>query len=183
MDAPFLTSPTNASTRPTRPSQECLFEPPRSVNMDSTRSLSRSHVRQAISALLLAEYSGEPISAERSHPRNAVYGLLGLLSRKLPGTDLCLFKVDYGIKTVPVLTKLWQLSMKTYRLLDSSSHLADRSTWKRQGLPSCGPDSAAFYYGFKYSPTICYAGLSEGNSSSCHSQIADFFQYEALMVF
>ena len=114
-------------------------------------------------------------SAERNHPRDAVYGLLGLLSTKLPGTDLWLFKVDYGIKTVPVLTKLWQLSMKTYRLLDFSSHLADRSTWKRQGLPSCGPDSAAFY--------TCYAGLSEGNSSSRHSQIADFFQYEALMGF
>lgn len=113
-------------------------------------------------------------SAERSHPRDAVYGLLGLLSRKLPGTDLCLFKVDYRIKTVPVLTKLWQLSMKTYRLLDLSSHLADRSTWERQGLPSCGPDSAAFYYRFKYSPTTCYAGLSEGDSSSRHSRLLTF---------
>jgi hypothetical protein len=28
-----------------------------------------------------------------------VQGLLGLLSRKLPGTDLCLFKVDYGNQT------------------------------------------------------------------------------------
>jgi hypothetical protein len=33
--------------------------------MDSTRSLSRSHVRQAISALLLTEYSGECIFSKK----------------------------------------------------------------------------------------------------------------------